>query len=112
MKKDWFEHLDAAVTVCDKEGVIVYMNKRSEETFANDGGKALIGSSLLDCHPPKAAEQIRKMLTEQKENIYTIEKKGIKKIIIQKPVFAEGKFDGLVEMSIVLPANMPHFKRG
>jgi transcriptional regulator with PAS, ATPase and Fis domain len=112
MKKEWFHSLDAAITICDKEGIIVYMNRKSVETFANEGGKKLIGSNLLECHSPASAEILREMMKTQKENIYTIEKNGVKKIIIQKPVFEHGNFDGLMEVSIVLPNDMAHFNRG
>jgi transcriptional regulator with PAS, ATPase and Fis domain len=111
MKNSWFDLLEAAITICDREGIIVYMNQRSVETFEKDGGSTLLGQNLLDCHSPASAQQIRLMLKEHRENIYTIEKNGLKKIIIQKPVFDGNRFDGLIEMSFVLPADMPHFKR-
>jgi len=112
MKKEWMHSLDAAITVCDKDGVIVYMNRKSIETFEKDGGKKLMGTNLMLCHSPEAAKKIQEMLISQKENVYTIEKNGIKKLIVQKPVFDHGNFDGLIEMSIILPANMLHFDRG
>jgi transcriptional regulator with PAS, ATPase and Fis domain len=111
MKKEWLDFLDAALTVCDKNGTIVYMNRKSEETFIKDGGKKLLGKNLEDCHPPKAAEKIKEMLLDQNENIYTIEKAGKRKIIIQKPVYDNDAFDGLIEISIELPREMQHFKR-
>jgi transcriptional regulator with PAS, ATPase and Fis domain len=111
MKTDWFDFIDAAITVCDKNGIIVYMNKRSEETFKKDGGIALLGRNLADCHPKKASEKIKEMLQNQSENIYTIEKGGNKKIIVQKPVFDKGVFDGIIEIGIELPADMQHFRR-
>ena len=103
--------LDAAITICDKKGIIVYMNRKSVETFAKDGGKKLIGTNLMDCHQGEAAIKLKEMLTTQKENIYSIEKNGVKKLIVQKPVFEHGNFDGIMEMSIVLPNEMPHFQR-
>ncbi len=104
--------LDAAITICDKKGIIVYMNRKSVETFAKDGGKKLIGTNLMDCHGEEAAKKLKEMLASRKENIYSIEKKGVKKLIVQKPVFEHGNFDGIMEMSIVLPNDMPHFLRG
>jgi PAS domain S-box-containing protein len=111
MKKEWFHSLDAAITVCDKNGIIVYMNRQSAEVFSKEGGKKLIGKSLFDCHNEEAASKLREMLKSQKENIYSIEKSGVKKIIVQKPVYDHGNFDGVIEMSIVIPAEMPHFQR-
>jgi transcriptional regulator with PAS, ATPase and Fis domain len=112
MKKEWMHSLDAAITVCDKKGIIVYMNRKSIEGFTKEGGKKLIGTNLMDCHGEEARKILSEMLTSQKENIYTIEKNGVKKIIVQKPVYEHGNFDGLIELSIVLPADMPHFVRG
>jgi hypothetical protein len=31
---EWAEEMNCAVTVCDTEGVILFMNKKSKETFA------------------------------------------------------------------------------
>ena len=30
----WAEELNCAVTVCDSDGIILYMNKKSRETFS------------------------------------------------------------------------------
>jgi transcriptional regulator with PAS, ATPase and Fis domain len=100
-----------AVTVCDNDGVIIYMNLRSQETFAADGGKDLLGRKLYDCHSGKSQEKIKELLASGSSNTYTIEKKGVKKLIHQAPWFIKGKVAGLVEISIVLPENMPHFVR-
>jgi len=44
-------------------------------------------------------------------NVYTIEKAGIKKMIYQTPWYQNGKVAGLVEISIEIPFDMPHFIR-
>jgi len=88
------------------------MNDRSAHTFADDGGLELIGKSLLDCHPEPARSKIKEMLEKQQSNIYTIEKKGKKKLIYQSPWYREGKFAGLVELSLEIPFEMPNFIRG
>ena len=44
----WAEEADCAVTVCDTEGVILYMNEKARATFAQHGD--LIGRNLFDCH--------------------------------------------------------------
>jgi hypothetical protein len=41
------------------------------------------------------------------ENIYTTEKNGVKKIIIQKPWIQEDEFCGVVEISFELPLELP-----
>jgi len=112
MNFDWAKEVPYAVTICDPIGIIIDMNDRSALTFETDGGRKLIGTNLLDCHPEPARSKVVELLREQKSNTYTIEKKGVKKIIVQTPWFENGKFGGLVELSIVLPGNMPHFIRG
>ena len=45
---EWAEELNVAVTVCDTQGIVVYMNSKAAKTFSKDGGKELIGKSLMD----------------------------------------------------------------
>ena len=51
---NWLKELPIAITVCDKDGIILEMNDKSAKTFESDGGYALIGSNVLDCHPAAA----------------------------------------------------------
>jgi len=44
-------------------------------------------------------------------NTYTVEKNGVKKLIYQTPWFEDGKVAGMVEFSIVLPTEIPHYVR-
>lgn len=108
---DWAKEFPYAITVCDTQAIIIYMNDRSAETFVNDGGQDLIGRSLYDCHSPHSNDIIRELLATGKSNIYSIEKNGRKKLICQAPWFKEGVIAGLVEISIILPDPMPHFIR-
>ena len=108
---DWLKEINAAVTICDNNGIIVYMNDKSEQVFANDGGKNLIGSNLFGCHPEPAITKLKEMLADGSTNVYTIEKDGKKKIIFQSPWFNENAFGGLIEISFNIPDEMPHFIR-
>jgi transcriptional regulator with PAS, ATPase and Fis domain len=108
---DWIEGLRVAVTVTSADGTIVAMNERSRETFASDGGGALIGRSVFDCHPEPALTKTRRLYEAQRANHYTIRKNGQKKIIHQLPWFKGGAFAGFVEISIPIPDDMPHFDR-
>ncbi|MFA6924086.1 MAG: diguanylate cyclase [Bacteroidales bacterium] len=110
-KNNWIEEFDAAITVCNKEGVIIYMNKKAIATFDKYGGAKLKGTNVLNCHPESARSKLKEMLISEKSNIYTIEKEGIKKIIIQKPWYDKGKQNGIVEISVEIPAQMEHFVR-
>ena len=109
--KNWKDGVGFAITVCDTEGKIIEMNDKSAATFAKGGGKELLGKSLLDCHPEPSRSKVKKMLDEPFTNVYTIEKNGVKKLIYQAPWFADGKPAGLVELSLEIPAEMPHFVR-
>lgn len=52
------------------------------------------------------------MLAAGEANVYTIEKDGVKKLIYQAPWYRDGAYAGFVELSLVVPAAMPHFVRG
>ncbi len=108
----WWKELPGAVTVCGRDGVILEMNERARRTFEADGGAALIGTNVLDCHPEPARTKLRDLLASGRVHVYTIEKKGIKKLIYQAPWFEAGVYAGFVELSLEIPTAMPHFIRG
>jgi len=108
----WVSELPAAITVCDASGVVLEMNELSRTTFAADGGSALIGTNLLDCHPGISRDKVAALLASGSPNCYTIEKQGAKKLIFQAPWFEHGAYKGFVEISIPLPRELPHFVRG
>jgi transcriptional regulator with PAS, ATPase and Fis domain len=109
--ENWFEEFNGAITVCNLDGIITYMNKASIVQFAKYGGAGLIGQNLIDYHPEPSKSKLKEMLKVPQTNTYTTEKLGIKKIIHQTPLYNEGLFTGLIEMSFVVPAEMPHFIR-
>lgn len=106
---EYFNEVNCAVTVCDRDGVIVYMNDRAKEVFASHGN--LIGKNLFDCHSPASAEKIRHMLATGKSNAYTISKKGQRKMIYQTPWRVAGEIMGMVEISMVIDEDIPHYIR-
>ncbi|MDA8131553.1 MAG: PAS domain-containing protein [Elusimicrobia bacterium] len=108
---DWKDNVDFAMTVCDAEGKITLMNAKAAATFAKSGGAELVGKSLLDCHPEPSKTKLKDLLSSPRLNAYTIEKNGVKKLIYQAPVMEGGKLAGIVELSLPLPAEMPHFVR-
>ena len=107
----WTDEFPGAVTVCDRNGVITEMNDKSASTFQSDGGRALVGTNLLDCHPEPSRSKVADLLANPRVNAYTIEKHGVRKLIYQAPWFRDGVFEGLVELSLEIPAAMPHFVR-
>ena len=60
----------------------------------------------------RAIPVIRQMLETHERNVYTIEKNGVRKLIYQSPWYQNGEFAGLVEISLEIPEQMPHFVRG
>jgi len=107
---EWLEGMDIGVTVCDQDGVGLYLNERAAKVFEKDGGKRLVGKSLLDCHPEAARSKMLALLKNQASNSYTVERNGKKKLIHSVPWFKDGKFAGLVEISLDIPFEIPHKK--
>lgn len=108
--KNYFKNAPISVTVCDKDGVILDMNETSIKTFTKDG-KSLVGFSLLDCHPEPAKTKLLNLLANHDVNVYTIEKNGVKKMIYQMPWYDGEEFGGYIELSMVIPFEMPHYVR-
>ena len=108
----WVEEFPGSITVCDREGIILEMNAKSAETFKKEGGKDLIGSNLLDCHPEAARAKLEKMMETRQANVYTIEKKCVKKLVYQSPWHQDGQYMGFVEVIVEIPFQTPHFVRG
>lgn len=108
----WVDEFPGAITVCDAEGIILEMNDRATKTFEKEGGRQLVGSNLLDCHPQPARAKLEDLMGTRRANVYTIEKKGVKKLICQTPWYREGDYAGFVELALEIPFEMPHFVRG
>jgi transcriptional regulator with PAS, ATPase and Fis domain len=103
--------MDCAVIASDTEGNIIYLNEKATSNFEKYGGNKLIGTNLKECHNETSNLKIREMMETHEKNIYTIEKNGRKKLIYQAPWYKEGVFAGLVELSLEIPFEMPHFIR-
>ena len=111
VRREWFDGLPCSVTVCARDYTILYLNDRSAEVNASDGGKSLVGKNLLDCHPADAEQRLRKVMASRRPNVYTIEKRGQRKIIFQAHWKKRGRAAGLVEITFELPTRVPHFVR-
>ena len=90
-------------------GVILYMNDRARQTFASHGD--LLGKNLFECHSEASKAKIRHMLATGESNAYTISKNGQRKVIYQTPWRRDGEVAGMVEISMVVPEDMPHYVR-
>ncbi|WP_302604718.1 PAS sensor protein [uncultured Alistipes sp.] len=102
----WNDELDCAVTVCDTEGVVLYQNLRSREVNGDVQGR-----SLIPCHNERSRAIIRRLLDEGGRNVYTIQKRGVRKLIYQTAWRQNGVVGWLVEYSMELPDPMPHYVR-
>ena len=111
MNTDWIKEFPAAITVCDKQGIVIDMNNKACSTFAEEGGAKLIGHNLKDCHKPESWAKIEAMMESGRPNTYTIEKNGVRKLIYQQPWYMDGEVAGVVELSIELPKEMKHHVR-
>ncbi|MDE6558502.1 MAG: PAS domain-containing protein [Muribaculaceae bacterium] len=109
---EWAYGMDCAVTVVDTDCRIIFMNERSRTTFAARGGGDLIGHNIMDYHNDRSRGIIRRLLTEGGSNAYTISKEGLRKMIYQTTWHhADGSLGGLVELSMIIPGEMPHYVR-
>lgn len=107
----WTQEFPGSITVCDPAGIILEMNDRSAKTFQEQGGAALVGSNLLDCHPEPSRTKLVRIMETRQPNVYTIEKQGVKKLIYQGPWFQDGRYAGFVELALEIPVELPHFVR-
>ena len=107
MNFDFFKEINVAVTISDNEGNVVYQNDSSIDVNGDVRGKNMMG-----CHNERSQQIIKHLLNDAATNVYTISKKGKKKLIYQTPWYEDGKTRGLIELSIVLPDEMPHYDRG
>ena len=66
--KSALEQDTAPVVLCDTEHTVVYMNSAAIRRYASQGGAALLGKSLMRCHPPKAQAIIERVLNWFRES--------------------------------------------
>lgn len=112
LDKTWCDNFTGGVTVCNPDGIIIYMNNKASQIWAKDGGKDLLGKNVLDCHPQPSRDKLEQMLQKQISNCYTIDKNGVKKLIYQTPVYDENNtYTGMLELILELPVEMKHFIR-
>lgn len=109
--EDWAKEISAAITLIDANDIIIYMNDAAIEVFSDDGGEKLIGQNVKNCHNEYSNAVIDRIAHEHEANIYTLEIKGEKALIYQAPMFENGKYKGMVELSINLPKVLPNIRR-
>ena len=110
-KHEWVEEYPGAITVCDSAGIILELNNSSAESLRAEGGKKLIGSNLLDCHPQPALRKLKRMMRNRQANVYTVKKGRTRKIVLQTPWYRKGKYRGFVEVSLPISGKIPTIVR-
>ncbi|MBN1634262.1 MAG: diguanylate cyclase [Ignavibacteria bacterium] len=108
---DWHEYFSESIIVCDKDLTIIYLNKTALKSLSEEQRKNITGSNLLDYHNEDSNKKILGVKENLKPNVYTIEKAGKKKLIYQSLLLENNKFKGIVELSMVIPEVLLHFKR-
>lgn len=109
MDNRWVQEFPGNISICDKDGILLELNDRA--AAYTEGGRSIIGTNILDCHPEPARAKLAEMLASGQANVYTIEKRGVKKLIYQAPWTIDGQYAGFVELSLEIPEEMPHFIR-
>ncbi len=78
---NWASDLNCGITVCNNDGVIVYMNEKAiEQKHGN-----LIGNNVFDCLNLNSRRIICKLIASGGQHLYTIEKKVSKNLYIKVP---------------------------
>ena len=95
-----------AITVADLEGIVIYQNERSVVVNGDVRGR-----SMIPCHSERSRQIISRLMSEGATNAYTIQKRELRKLIYQMPWYEAGEVAGLVEFSLEIPAEMPHYVR-
>lgn len=111
---DWIKDFSVAVVICDRKGVLTYLNDAAAEMYAHAGGYALLGKSIMEgCHKQQASnDKMIEIMETRKPYTYSIERNGVKRLIHQMPHIINDEVVGIVEVAIIVPFDIPHFVRG
>jgi len=106
-KHEWVEGFPGEITVCDRKGTILALNKMAVNSFRNLGGKKLVGSNLFDCHPEPARTKLKRLMRSRRVNVYTVRKGRFTKLVMQAPWLRGRRYSGFVEIDLRLTAKIP-----
>jgi len=81
----WAEGTHCAITVCDLQGQVIFMNEQSRATFDREG-RTMLGQNLMPCHSTASQQKIRHMLATDTTNCYTIDKQRSEKDDLSDPM--------------------------
>lgn len=103
---DFFKDINISITISDTKGNVLYMNEKSKSVFGD-----MLGKCMLPCHNQRSQDIIHRLLEKKETNVYTISKNNVNKLIYQTPWYENGDIKGLIEFSIILPEDIPHYIR-
>jgi len=107
----WAILFPGSITVADNEGTILWMNEAAIERYASFGGRSLIGTNMLDCHPEPSRTTVARMLANPGVNVYTVEKRGRRSLVHHSTWYDGDRPGGLVELILDLPAEVRNVVR-
>ncbi len=105
-RHEWVEEFPGSIMVCDSAGIILELNKKAVESHRDDGGRKLIGSNLMNCHPEPARSKLKRLMKKHQTNVYTVTKGHTILIVLQTPWYRRKKYRGFVQVSFKLPSKI------
>ena len=99
------------VTVCDAEGIIVGMIDHTAQMLQEQGGRALLGSNVLDRHRRPARTRLAHLMEPRRASRHNTDWHGCRKLIRLAPWFRDGEHAGFVANALALPEAMPRLIR-
>ena len=108
MNFNWADDTNCAVTVCDTEGVVIYQNKQSISVNGSIAAKA-----CSPCHNERSKGIIARILEKGDTNaLHHREKRDPQNDLQTAWRREDGTVGGIIELSMPIPAEMPHYVRG
>jgi PAS domain-containing protein len=100
--------LQGEIVIADENIDIAYMNEAAIRHYEEDGGAALIGRSLLDCHNPQSRRTIKEMYEafaggDLQARQWLLPKDGYARRVIVMPITRDGQVKGCLELVIEEP---------
>jgi len=107
----WIDEFSGSIMVCDSAGVILEMNKKAVESHLADGGRKLIGSNMMNCHPEPARSKLKRLMKKRQNNVYKVTKGRDRLIVLQAPWYSKKKYRGFVQITLKPSGPIPNHVR-
>ena len=109
--RNWLDSLPYSVMVCDRRFRLLYMNEVAVEMTGKYGGRELLGTNILKCHPAKSQRRLRSILASGRPYVYTVTERGRTKLTYESVWKTNGRIAGLLEIQLLLPKRVHHRPR-